>query len=255
MRSRLRSSATAAGPTGPPVHPGDTSSAARGPGKVVEEDAVPHSRRVARPGHLKGHEPPIVADHRIRRLVARILIKVGKTLPAPLPVEREVPELPAGQSASAAASPNTAGGVGPAGRTHPGPPSIPNLSVEQLHDGSPVRQATRDARVVADRMPRTSSRRLTTRLRMAGQPHSLHPARGVAALECRSPRSELTADFARKVIRLTWSILAISIQSFVDRIVSCCHASPSGTDHRGTGPPRHMIFDHVDSKICAFELA
>src|SRR3954452_17257470 len=46
------------------------------PGEVVEEDAVPDARRVARPGHLERHESAVVADHRVGRLVTRVLVEV-----------------------------------------------------------------------------------------------------------------------------------------------------------------------------------
>src|SRR4051794_35383380 len=57
------------------------STAGRGPGEVVEEDAVADARRIAGPRHLEGHEPAVVADHRVRRLEAGVLVEPGQPLP------------------------------------------------------------------------------------------------------------------------------------------------------------------------------
>src|SRR4051812_27378310 len=63
------------------------------PGKVVEEDSVTDPRRVTRPGHLEGHELAVVADDRVRRLVAGEPVEVRQTLPGLLAVERQLPEI------------------------------------------------------------------------------------------------------------------------------------------------------------------
>jgi hypothetical protein len=79
------------GATLPPVCTTCTSAtAARCLLEVVGKDAVANARRVARSRHLEGHEPAIVADHRIGHIVTRILVEVSQALPGLLAVEGEL---------------------------------------------------------------------------------------------------------------------------------------------------------------------
>ena len=66
---------------------------AGGSAEVVQENPVPHAGRVARPGHLEGHELAVVAHDRVGRLVAGVLVEICQTFPRLLAVERQLPDI------------------------------------------------------------------------------------------------------------------------------------------------------------------
>src|SRR6266446_6554160 len=59
-----------------------------GPGReIVEENPMTDARALAGFGHLEGHEPAIIADHRVGGFIARIVIEKCEASHLARPVE------------------------------------------------------------------------------------------------------------------------------------------------------------------------